>query len=107
MISPDMGWANRDAMVSWANERTSQWWLSDLEQVAEEPQPIKNPDTLIFKHMGVNYKLPRAAVDLLGAGLHYWRYDDGLAMGPIQSFHLVRAAGAVVSLPGRRDRIIQ
>lgn len=85
-ITPDLGWANPDAMMDAAlNPKLAIFYLEDLGTTTESPSYVKGRASLIFNHAGVNYVVPASDIDRLGGnGLHFWQCTGGA----IQQFRL-------------------
>jgi hypothetical protein len=77
-ITPDLGWANIEAMFNRVqNRKLAYFYIDELPTTVEEPEYVKNKYSLIFKHDGINYKISNSQIDKFGSnGKHYWRYLD-------------------------------
>jgi hypothetical protein len=86
MITPDLGWANWDAMfVPALNPKLLRFPPEALVLTTKTPQPVKGRYSLVFDCWGTMCELPPGSIGLLGgAGRHLWK----LSFGPIQEFEL-------------------
>lgn len=78
MLTPDLGWGDKDAMFNQAkNPSLLQLLLSDMEPTELPISRSKGPYTLVFEYLGVKYRVPPAiGRQLKPKGRFYYCIDD-------------------------------
>ena len=100
LITPDLGWANRDAMFLGGsiNPKLVGFPLITLVPSTKTPTYVKGRFSLVFNILDMTLELPEDAIGLLGgSGRHFFKFDDG----EVQEFELELApsgvAGSVIT----------
>ena len=99
-VTPDLGWADVDAMFNpLLNERMSAFPLDELSTTGLTPSPVMGRYNMVFSYGGDNYLIPGNQIGKFGAsGRHLWRYMSD----PVNVFTVAKEAlnvGGVPSLP--------